>query len=331
MFVTPAVAGNLVFAGSCSGRYHAFDVRSGEVAWTYDTRQDGGPRNFHGDPVITEDLVVTPSDGFDPSFTYAFERATGAVRWKRAGAIVTDLVRSGDRVVGLEQDSGDLVAIGVEDGETAWRVTPRKAGRPGIDNSPVVVGGTVYAPGTDQAVRAVDVASGEVRWRAEVGCRINTGLALEGDDLHLGCIDGRVLRLSAADGGVTAEGRLDRGFPLGRPTLLDGGVVYLVGEDPMSGGGPRFVALDADLGSVRWEATDGATWSSMQPLRWRDLLVVGNGGGEIVALRPESGEVAWRRPLGGTIRGLGAAEGFLFVGSLEGMIYALETAEAASR
>lgn len=325
MYVTPAVAGDLVLAGSCSGVYYAFDARTGAVVWTYDTREAGGPKNFHGDPVITEELVVTPSDGVGPAYTYALERHGGAVRWMRPGAIITDLVRFEQWVVGLEQETGDLVAIDIEGGGTVWRVAPEAPGRPGIDNSPVVVGETVYSPGPDGSVRAVRVASGQTLWRTEIGCGINTGLAIRGGDLYLGCFDGRLFRLSMADGDVTGEGRLDAGFPFGQPVAVDGAVVYLVGDNPRAGGGSRLVAFAPDLASTRWEAVDAATWSSMQPLLWRGLLVVGNGDGEVVALRPGDGSVAWRRQLTGTIRGLGATEELLLVGTLKGTIFALET------
>ena len=39
---------DLLFAGSCSGVFFAFDKASGEVRWAYDTSQDGQPANFHG-------------------------------------------------------------------------------------------------------------------------------------------------------------------------------------------------------------------------------------------------------------------------------------------
>jgi len=63
VFVSPAVAGDLVYVGSCSGTYFALNRSTGARRWTYDTRQDGDAAQFHGNPLITDDLVVTGSDG----------------------------------------------------------------------------------------------------------------------------------------------------------------------------------------------------------------------------------------------------------------------------
>ena len=60
--------------GSCSGRFYALDSASGMPRWSYDTRQDveeAGPAQFHGDPLVLGDQVVTGSDTARPSFMVA--------------------------------------------------------------------------------------------------------------------------------------------------------------------------------------------------------------------------------------------------------------------
>ena len=73
--------GDLLVVGSCKGIVHALDKETGHVKWEYDIRKDGDQRQFHGDPLITDELVVIGTDG-NMGHVYAFERTTGAVRWK---------------------------------------------------------------------------------------------------------------------------------------------------------------------------------------------------------------------------------------------------------
>jgi len=56
------------------------------VRWSYDIHQDGNQTSFHGNPLITDQLVLIGTDKSCASggigHVYAFDRATGAVRWK---------------------------------------------------------------------------------------------------------------------------------------------------------------------------------------------------------------------------------------------------------
>src|SRR5437016_14680750 len=59
----------------------ALDKRSGQARWSYDVRKDGDQTEFHGDPLVAEDLIVIGTDG-NMGHVYAFYRSTGAVRGK---------------------------------------------------------------------------------------------------------------------------------------------------------------------------------------------------------------------------------------------------------
>jgi outer membrane protein assembly factor BamB len=73
--------GDLLVVSSCNGMIRALDKKTGKVKWDYDIRKDGDQRQFHGDPLLTNDLVIIGTDG-NTGHVYAFERSTGSVRWK---------------------------------------------------------------------------------------------------------------------------------------------------------------------------------------------------------------------------------------------------------
>ena len=83
--------GESLFTGSCSGVFFAFDKANGDVRWAYDTATDGYSASFHGEPIVTDELIVVGSDTatgeeaegavVPDGFVYAFELATGKARW----------------------------------------------------------------------------------------------------------------------------------------------------------------------------------------------------------------------------------------------------------
>ncbi|MGH9961112.1 MAG: PQQ-binding-like beta-propeller repeat protein, partial [Pyrinomonadaceae bacterium] len=98
MFSTPTVVGDLLFVGSCSGNFYAINKTTGQVQWSYNIRQDGKQQSFHGDPLVTNDMILIGTDySCDPDgigHVYAFERNTGKVRWKyRSTSVPTDILQ----------------------------------------------------------------------------------------------------------------------------------------------------------------------------------------------------------------------------------------------
>jgi hypothetical protein len=66
------VRGDLLAVSSCNGMIRALDRKTGLVKWEYDIRKDGEQSQFHGDPLVTDRLVVIGTDG-KIGYVYAFE------------------------------------------------------------------------------------------------------------------------------------------------------------------------------------------------------------------------------------------------------------------
>lgn len=52
---------NLV-VGSCSGNFCTLDRQTGQIRWRYNIKQDGNQTSFHGDPLVTDDLILINGD-----------------------------------------------------------------------------------------------------------------------------------------------------------------------------------------------------------------------------------------------------------------------------
>jgi len=199
--VAPPVAGDLLLVGSCSGIFYALDKRTGEPLWSYDTALDGEPAEFHGDPAVLGDRVVTSCDRTSLAHTYAFRLDTGEVAWKQPrAALFSDVAGLGRLAVGRRWN-GDLIVLDSAHGDIRWSVGPSDyTYRHGPDLSPVERDGVLYFGGVDGHVYAVDGAGSDVRWSTDLHDAFTTSPATDGVDLYIGVAGHRVYRLDAATG-----------------------------------------------------------------------------------------------------------------------------------
>jgi outer membrane protein assembly factor BamB len=115
------VVGDLLVVSSCNGMIRALDNKTGEVKWSYDIRKDGEQSQFHGDPLVTDELVIIGTDG-KMGHVYAFERSTGAVRWKyrvENWGVVSDVLRLQNKVYAVTLRD-EVVCLNLEDGKLNW-------------------------------------------------------------------------------------------------------------------------------------------------------------------------------------------------------------------
>ena len=315
--MTPAVVGDAVYVGSCSGIYYALDTESGEVLWTYDTSDDGPPGQFHGDPVVTEELIVTGSDNRGEGHLYALERETGAVRWKQGfpGGVGTQVYAHDDAVF-ASTASGEVVAADLATGEIRWRhraVEEAIGGRIGVD--PVLAGDRFFVGWRTGIVEAWDPATGDRLWRRPLEAPLGTSLAeTPGGEIVVGTGDGRLLRFSP-DGEILGSRTL--GERLYGDLLVAGDRLLAMGWDPAAG---HFLAsVSPDLEDLLWTHQGAEKWSTLRPLVREEQVLVGRDGAlTVVGLR--DGSVHGLCPVEGTPRGLASRGDVLYVGTVEGRL-----------
>lgn len=133
---------------------------------------------------------------------------------------------------------------------------------------PVIAGGLVFVARVDaHQVVALDVATGEVRWRYTANGRIDTpatihrGLCLFGAKsgwvYALRADDGRLVwRLRAAPGEerIVAYGQVESPWPVpGSVLVVDDLLYFAAGRQPLADGGVRVFAVEPATGKLRWD------------------------------------------------------------------------------
>jgi outer membrane protein assembly factor BamB len=328
VFITPAVAGDRLYFGSCAGSYYAVDRASGEVAWSYDTSQDGPTAQFHGDALITDELVVVGSDAQPMGQLYAFDRATGDARWKIPfpGGVAAELHRHGESVLAVAI-AGEVWAVDLATGYPIWTVEegPQEA-RGALSLDPALAGSRLFVPWRSGTVDALAAATGERLWRRDFESALNTSALVIGGEVVAGSADGRLYRLSPETGEMLGS-FATAGAPYGDLTEAGGCLLALSAEgeldESMQPGGPYHLAcLEPGLERVRWRHTTDRELTIFRPLAWEGQVVAG-GRDTLIALDLATGELLWELPIEGVPRGLGAAGDALYVGTLGGKVFAL--------
>ncbi len=233
-------------------------------------------------------MIVGSGDGN----VYAFDAETGAERWRvatggrvRSSAAVAD----GNAYVGSAD--GFLYAIDLESGETRWRFATEGVDlssaefgfdRKTIQSSPAVADGTVLFGSRDGKFYAVDVASGELRWRYDNGMPWVVSSPAVFDSMAIvGSSDGLYVHaLSLATGAEVW--RFVTGNRVFASPALASDIAY-VGNHA-----GRFLALDADSGALSWELRLNAAITSSAVVA-SGRIYVGCDDGGVYAVRLEAG------------------------------------------
>ena len=180
-----------------------------------------------------------------------------------------DAWRSGgtDQAVGDALDTLWTARLGgLPDGAVSrdWRENPFVRGPV---TPPVVAGGLVYVARPDaHEVVALDLATGEVRWRASANGRVDTpptihrGLCLFGTSAGwvycLRADDGRVvwrLRAAPTEERIVAYGQVESPRPVaGSVLVVDGLAYFAAGRHCLADGGVLVFAVEPATGRVRW-------------------------------------------------------------------------------
>ena len=250
------------------------------------------------------------------AYVYAFERETGALRWKTAAGpgATTDLRTLGRLVFSVTLDD-ELLALDGETGEREWSFATGAANETfWLNSSPAVLGERVFFGGLDGVLYALDARSGRLLWRTELSSRISAGVFAGEGGVYAGTSDARLHRVHPESGEIVARIETE-GAPTGHLALAEGCLLALLGDRSLACYAPM-------LEAARWVRGGAKPWTSSRPYVWRGLALAGSEAGELSAFRLRDGELVWSETISGTIRGIGTSSAGLYVGTLGGTVHA---------
>lgn len=257
---SPAVRDGTVYIGTADGRMHALRASDGGDVWTWN---DSTP--LFGDALVTEDAVFVVNERAE---LVRLDRARGSLVWRVA------------------LDPARRAPAPIPDDDTYSHRTPL----------PVLADGTLYVGSSDGSVRALDPASGAVRWRATVGAKVAAAVAVAGERLLVGAMDGSVVALARGDGRELWRKTL--GAAVASAPVVAGDLAFVGGRDFL------LHAYDVRNGREVWQANFWASWVESAPRVVGGVLYVGSSDLRAVrAIDPENGRVLWSSDVYGSAWG----------------------------
>jgi outer membrane protein assembly factor BamB len=336
---SPAVAGGAIFFVSSTGALAALDAATGTPKWVfaaeYERRFEA--KNLHGYPPAAQTMpdawdvfVSSPAVAEGKVFfgsgdgnVYAVDAETGILQWKFPTG---DVVHASPAVVNgtvfIGSWDGNFYAIDAESGQRKWVFEagrdPAIHNQVGFQSSPAVVDGVVYVGCRDAHVYALDAKTGRKRWDYPTSKSwVNGTPAVRDGVVYVGTSDtARFMALDAKTGRLkwVAQGN---GYIFSSAAIA--GPTAYVGDH--SG---TLHAIDLVTGKKAWEfRTDAAKADPFKVLNADGTLNLG-------AFTPIFNDfhdmvVDFYRfvSIGGIMSSPAVDRGVLFVGSLDGTLYAI--------
>ena len=235
---SPVIQDSALYFGGDDGNIYAVDTQTGRQIWK---RTTGGP--VPSTPAVANGTVFVGS--YDGRF-YALDAQTGAIRWN----FKTDGERRFEAkgIHGLEpknQTIADQYDVFL--------------------SSPVVVQGSVYFGSGDGNLYALDVPTGDLKWKFKTGDVVHASPAYADGVLYVGSWDSFFYAVDAATGkekwrfhgGEDPVIHNQVGFQ-SSAVVIDG-VVYVGCRDS------NLYALDAATGKEKWRFNNEMSWVITSP------------------------------------------------------------------
>lgn len=285
------VVEDVVYAADVE-RVVALDATDGRLIWAYprDPKEDNRGI-FYATPAVTDEYVLVASDVM----------ARGLFSAPRH--VVWALDREGHQVWSFSGAGGQYVEGGAAAGDT------------------FVIGNS------DGYVYALNLHTGDLRWKFRTGHRVWATPLIVGETVYIGSMDRHLYALRLTDGALLWDFAGGGAFA-SQPTLHEG-TLYIGAFDD------RLYAIDAQSGALRWTFA-GENWFWGKVAVFADTLYAADVNGNVYAVAAADGRERWRQALlddrkrKALVRAgvaLSADGAILFVGSRNGTLYALSTAD----
>lgn len=286
----PVVAGNRIFVVVEDGRLLAVG-RWGETLWSVSLGNPSPASTnvkecFSTPPLSVAGTVVV---GTDRGVLYAYDAATGALRWKQQ--VGDDLLGSpnwnpaeadrGGGVLVMSRNDGVLKLLNLESGAVVWAAAPVSR----CDSPPAVGVGVSVFGACDSAIHIVSMRGGRSLGTLELMERgpIAGGAAVDGSAAFVGTRDGSVVCLDIPSTRITWATRCASNEVFTTPAVTSNRIV--VGSND-----GRVYCLNRSDGVVLWRATTEGNPSS--PVVAGDQVIV-TSDGKLFILNLQDGKPVW--------------------------------------
>jgi outer membrane protein assembly factor BamB len=303
----PAVAGGVVAVAMTDGTVLGFDAATGAPRWRYELGTGLPPEaaTVHASPAVSGGELLVGNQ----RYLAAIAAATGATAWtvdpvpagENSQSLAAVAIGDGIAVGTFNRALGGVAAWDRADGQLLWRVEGART--IAVNATPVIDGDTVYIVNGLTEVLALELATGEPRWRSKL------------------------------DPAGFDWGHATAGTPAIARGVLVVPILYgaLVGLDAASGAELwRRPGTPGPLRTTHYRGA-GETAYEASPVITGDIVWAADTSGRLEALELRTGVLLWRTELGAPVlAGLAVAGDWLIAASFDGTVRALAPVPATA-
>jgi len=314
IFSSPVAGLNMLYIAGTDGYLYALRQDSGAVVW----RAKLNNSLTDATPSLEGQVVFV---AMQSKAIAAFNAETGQMYWSFS---VGEKIQAPPVVVGGRVYVASLTHLWVLDaasGRVIWTFKHGASGWPTM-GSPAIMGNAVYIGlGTGTQLWALSLTNGHVLWSFDTGDRITSSPLVQGDTVYIATWQGKIFALNRSNGQLRWVYLLNT---VHNQNVVDGvGGSMAQANNRLYMGDYRgsILCIDALHGKLIWRFATGAQVLAT-PVVAGERIYIGSGDGFFYALDSKTGRPIWRYATG-EIRGSASlANGRLYVGSLNGMVYA---------
>lgn len=310
-----AVAGlGMLYIASTDGFLYALNQQTGATVW----RMNIGDYLTDSTPVLVGQVLFVATHS---SMMEALNAHTGQMYWTfdTREKIQAPPMVAGNRVVLASRTT--VWALDTSDGHVLWNFHQGVAAWPST-GSPTLAGNTLYIGlGSSTQFWALNVQNGQVQWSFDTKDRITSTSLVGNESVYVATWHGTIFALNRTTGQELWSYSLN---PNESQNVIDGvGGSMAFAEGKLYVGDYRggILCIDAAKGRVVWRFATAAQVIAT-PIVASGLVYVGSSDGYFYALNTQTGRPTWRYPTGEVRDSATLASNHLFVGSVDGNVYA---------
>ncbi|CAM9455476.1 unnamed protein product [Chrysoparadoxa australica] len=207
----------------------------------------------------------------------------------------------------------------------AWAVEMGKC----VDATPLVANGLVYVGAHSALFKAIDLATGTVKWTQKLGGRIEASAAASNDGklIYIGCYDGLLYALDQQTGEV--RWKCSTGDAIKCRAAMAGAGDLVIGSHD------HFLrCLTQQYGQLVWEADcQGAIFASPTSSKASGLVHAATTGGRLLGVHHKTGALSWafQAPAPLFSSPLLTDSGEVIIGCVNGHAYCVDEALGTSK
>ncbi len=301
VFSSPVAALGMLYIPGADGYLYALAQNTGIMAW----RVFLGNHLTDATPALEGQVLFV---AMHSSALAALDARSGRLYWTFDTG---EKIQAPPLVAGNRLPSGRLL----------WKFQRGPEGWP-TSGAPALAGSTVYVGlGSGTRLWALDLNNGHVLWSFDTGDRVTSAATIDAASVYIATWHGSIFALDRMHGTLRWSYALNTQHSQAIVDGVGGSMALANGRLYVGDYRGSLLCIDATRGALLWRYATGAQILATPVVTWGQVYV-GSGDGYFYALDARTGRPVWRYHTGEIRASASLASEHLYVGSLDGVVYA---------